>query len=199
MKEFIKKLHFFTHFDEQEMKEILKDAAEKPFQKDEFLIREGQSADHVFVITRGVATESCKETGKGFKEKKSVGSIVSFHHLMSGVTRYQTSCVADTVVYAVKIPIESLKPFIKKRKIVEEHVFRECFYFLVKFNPEELKVFDTLDKQTLLQILNNLSFKRYKAGTIIDVSTGAIFLKGQAEDFKEDEEENGKSYNYNPK
>ncbi len=87
----MRKLIFFSSFTDEEMKEIMSDAKEKPFSKDEFLIKEGQPADYLYVITRGVAIETCKETSGVFKEKKSVGSVISYHQIISSTSRYHTS------------------------------------------------------------------------------------------------------------
>jgi hypothetical protein len=78
-------------FSDTELQDILSDACEKPFQQDDFIYKEGQKAEYIYVLTRGVATETCKETNKTYKEKKIVGSICSYHHLLTGFTRYQTS------------------------------------------------------------------------------------------------------------
>lgn len=91
MNEFIKKLVFFSNFTDEELKEIMADATEKPFSKDEFISKEGYKADYLYVITRGIATESCKSTSYNFKEKKMVGSVISYHQVISSVQRYQTS------------------------------------------------------------------------------------------------------------
>ena len=66
------------------------DAKERPFNKDDHIIKEGQQAEFLYVITRGVATESCKATSLNFKEKKGVGSVISFHQIVSGSQRYHT-------------------------------------------------------------------------------------------------------------
>jgi len=87
----MRKLIFFSSFTEEEMKEIMQDAKEKPFAKDEFITKEGQPADYLYVITRGVATETCKQTASNFKEKKSVGSVISYHQIISTTQRYHTS------------------------------------------------------------------------------------------------------------
>jgi len=87
----MRKLIFFSSFTEEEMKEIMLDAKEKPFSKDEFITKEGQPADYLYVITRGVAYETCKQTTSHFKEKKSVGSVISYHQVISSTQRYHTS------------------------------------------------------------------------------------------------------------
>ena len=91
MKEFLKKIAFFNYFTDEEIDDLLSDAIERPFQKDEFIVKEGEKAKYIYIITRGVATESCKASSKYYKERKDVSSIVSCHQIVSGFRRYETS------------------------------------------------------------------------------------------------------------
>ena len=87
----MKKLIFFSFFKPEDLKKVMDASKERHFYKDEFIVKEGQPVKYLYVITRGVATESCREAHSNFKEKKGVGSIISYHHIISGTQRYQTS------------------------------------------------------------------------------------------------------------
>ncbi len=64
---------------------------------------------------------------------------------------------------------------------IEEYLYKESFYFLCRYYPVELKLFAQTDKNLLNEnVVSTFQFKRYKVGSIIDMSTGGIFLKGVA-------------------
>ena len=91
MKEFLKKIPFFSFFSDDQLDDIIADSKEKPFQKDDFIVREGDKAQYIYLLTRGVATESCKSSYKRVKERHEIGTVISYHQIIGGHHRYQTS------------------------------------------------------------------------------------------------------------
>ena len=61
----------------------------------------------------------------------------------------------------------------------EEHVWRKSFYFMIKYYSNELRAFQNVDSHMLELIQDNLKFRKYKPGSVIDFSLGGIFLKGK--------------------
>jgi len=182
LKEFLKKIPFFSFFSESQLEEIIADSKEKPFQKDDFIIREGEKAQYIYLLTRGVATESCKSSYKRFKERLEIGSVISYHQIISGHHRYQTSCVADCLVYALRISLNKIKKMMKGNKKLNEFLWRESFYFFTRFYVQELYMFASTEPDHLVQVVNTFALKKYKPKSRVNISSGGIFLKGQAKE-----------------
>lgn len=87
--EFLKKSVFFSSFNDEELKEIDASSELCYFKKDAFITKEGLPADYLYVVHKGVATETHNATH--FKEKKTVGSVISYHLIISSANRYHTS------------------------------------------------------------------------------------------------------------
>ena len=92
------------------------------------IIQENTTANYIYLITRGQCTETVKETSFDFKQKLSLSSIVSYHQIICGRSRYLSSNIvlfylikyhfeavmADSMVYAVKINLQKVKDKLKK-------------------------------------------------------------------------------------
>jgi len=87
---------------------LIKESVEMIFEKDMYIIKEGEKAKYFFVITRGSATETTSQSFCTYHEKKEVGSLISPHHLVVPGLRYLTSCMADAVVYVLAFPLSSV-------------------------------------------------------------------------------------------
>ncbi len=196
MKEFLKKIPFFSFFTDSQLEEIIYDSKEKPFEKDDFIVREGDKAQYIYLLTRGVATESCKSSYKRIKERLEIGSIISYHQIISGHHRYQTSCVADCLVYALRINLNKIKKMMKGNKKVvfiilqrinffklNEFLWRESFYFFTRFYTQELYMFSQTEQDSLVQIVNTFALKKYKPKSRVNITSGGIFLKGKFSSF----------------
>jgi len=182
LKEFLKKIPFFSFFTDSQLEEIISDSKEKPFQKDDFIVREGDKAQYMYLLTRGVATESCKSSYKRIKERLEIGSIISYHQIISGHHRYQTSCVADCLVYALRINLNKIRKMMKGNRKLNEFLWRESFYFFTRFCPQELYMFTNTEQDSLVQIVNTFTLKKYKPKSRVNITSGGIFLKGQAKE-----------------
>ena len=55
------------------------------------IIKENTTANYIYLITRGQCTETVKETSFDFKQKLSLSSIVSYHQIICGRSRYLSS------------------------------------------------------------------------------------------------------------
>lgn len=95
------------------------------FEKDMYIIKEGDKAKYFFIITRGSATETTSQSFCTYHEKKEVGSIISPHHLIIPGLRYLTSCMADAVVYVLAFPLSSVKKAIKVGFEIKEFIWKE--------------------------------------------------------------------------
>jgi len=176
--EFLKKSVFFSSFTEDELKEIDASSELTYFKKDAFITKEGQPADYLYVIHKGVATETNNATH--FKEKKTVGAVISYHLIISTANRYHTSVVAESIVHALKINLATVKKLVRRHKDIEEFLWRESFYFMTRLYSSDLVMFEPLDRATIPQILGQFTFKRYKPQESMDFTKGGIFLKGNA-------------------
>lgn len=186
VKEFIKSTAFFKGISNEEIDLILKDSAERAYSQDEIITKEGNKLENIIIITRGNATETCKDSLRNFKEKKEGGSMISTHNLVNASGRYLSTVIADCAVYAIVIPVEKIKAYCKKYTI-EEYLYRESFYFFTRYFFGELKLFGSCNRHIINdQIVPTFEFKRYKVGAIIDMTNGGIFLKGVATEFNTD-------------
>lgn len=61
---------------------------------------------------------------------------------------------------------------------LEEFVWRESLHFFTKVHPDELKPLSQLERTKLNALLSDMFFKRVKKGAKLDVSNGAVFLRG---------------------
>lgn len=63
---------------------------------------------------------------------------------------------------------------------MEEFTWRESFFFLTRLYTEELKMFSRFDRAKIKVILSELKFVTIKKGRTLDISHGAVFLRGNS-------------------
>ena len=51
---------------------------------------------------------------------------------------------------------------------------------MIKYYSNELRAFQNVDSHMLELIQDNLKFRKYKPGSVIDFTQGGIFLKGKS-------------------
>lgn len=59
-----------------------------------------------------------------------------------------------------------------------EYTWKDAIRTFIKIYCEELKPLPSLDNDSLNELISDSSFKKYKAHTLIDLTSGGVFLRG---------------------
>ncbi len=100
------------------------------------------------MIIRGTATETTTQGKIALNYKRKVGNLVSEVHLVNNVSRYQTSCIADAVVYVKAFKISTLKTIMDMSAKIEEITYIDSLYVLSKINEKGLGIISYLRPET---------------------------------------------------
>ena len=109
-------MDFFKFIPDAIIETLLTDATEVIFQKDQYIVKEGEKAKYVYVVMRGVCSEYTNQGFSTYNEKKGVGGIISPHHIVLPRLRYLTSCVAEAMVYTIAFNIDTLSKIVRRIK-----------------------------------------------------------------------------------
>jgi signal-transduction protein with cAMP-binding, CBS, and nucleotidyltransferase domain len=126
----LKGIEYFKYIPDALLEVLVNESKEVIFQKDQYIIKEGEKANCIYVIQRGIATESTSQGFSNYSERKEVGMIISPHHIVLPKMRYVTSCVADAMVYTLAINIDLVSKLTKRIKQLHEYTWRESLYLL---------------------------------------------------------------------
>eukprot|EP01017_Pseudomicrothorax_dubius_P034268 TRINITY_DN4677_c0_g1_i1.p1 TRINITY_DN4677_c0_g1~~TRINITY_DN4677_c0_g1_i1.p1 ORF type:complete len:377 (-),score=90.58 TRINITY_DN4677_c0_g1_i1:231-1361(-) len=178
LREFIRKVPLFDMMTDEEIELLVKSAEEQIFRKDDYITKEGERAHGVFVLSRGGCVITSNLSNVGYREKGGVGSVVTFHQIISHQARYISTCQASCMVYALFFPMFLLKKIVEGRPELEEFVWRESIFPMSRLFPKELKSFSMLDKDDLTDIFHQAIFKVCRKNTSINVPA-ALILRGE--------------------
>ena len=81
------------------------------------------------------------------KERKAVGSIVSYFNLFSESNKYESTLVADTDMHLISFDLKKLKKFAKLYRDLESYVYKENMKVLQKIMPASFNEIQLLDNQ----------------------------------------------------
>ncbi|EGR30426.1 sodium hydrogen exchanger family protein, putative [Ichthyophthirius multifiliis] len=169
---------FFQKIPEKILDKIIEQSTEIIIEKDQYIIKEGQKAKFLYIITRGCATETCSKTFYTYNEKKTVSDVLFHYQLVLQNMRYVSSCMADAVVYVLAFPLEPLQKVAKFNLEIEELVWQQSLRGLSQMFYDQLQPLGNLNKQMCDEVIQNSFIKKYTSKQIIDCFNGGVLLKG---------------------
>ncbi|EGR30581.1 sodium hydrogen exchanger family protein, putative [Ichthyophthirius multifiliis] len=178
VKEFLKNIKFFEFIPDVMLDKIIYESIEIIIEKDNYIVKEGERAKYLFVITRGRATEICTQTFYTYNENKLIGNVLFIHQLVLPELRYLTSCIADAMVYVLAFPLQSLQNIIKMNQQMEDYVWQQSFMTITQLYYNQLKPLSNLNKQIIKDLIPQMRFAKYKKNQTIDFQHGGVLLKG---------------------
>lgn len=116
-----------------------------------------------------------------------MGSLVSYLNLLHSTKVYQSSFEAVSDVTLIGFDIQRLRKFVRQNTDLESYVYKENLKILKHIEPVFTKAFGHLDSQQMLQVLSCSQYHKLKVGQKLDLSQGAIILRGSIMDFDDNE------------
>lgn len=188
-KQFIQNLPFFKLLKEEQIPALLNESTIVKLKKGDFLFKPNEKVSQFYILQNGSALELFESEGVLYKERKPVGSLVSYLNLLHQTHEYQSSFEAVSDVTLIGFNILNLRKFVRQNPDLESYVYKENIKILKHIHPVFKKVFGHLDSQQLLRVLSCSQYHKLQVGQKLDLKEGAIILSGSIMEYNEQDVE----------
>lgn len=113
---------------------MLESAREDSFGRDQLIFKEGDRANELCIITRGAGNEFSDRSK--IRERRALNEITPVYMLVAPSIRFQTSFVADCVINATFLKIQTLQTAMKQFPEFEEAIWRNSIPLLTRIYAE---------------------------------------------------------------
>ena len=134
-KHFIKNLPFFKLLNQDQIESILEKSVLIKLKKEEVLFNFNDQIESFYVIQKGSAIETYQNHDLFYKERKAVGSMVSYLSLFTQNKLYQSTFVAQSDVTIMAFDIKIMKQCVKNNNVLKDYIYKENMKILKHIQP----------------------------------------------------------------
>ncbi|CAD8062241.1 unnamed protein product [Paramecium primaurelia] len=166
----------FKSLTQANIQKLLEGSREDSFGRDQLIFKEGDRANEICIITRGAGNEFSDRSK--IREKRTLNEATPIYMLVAPSIRYQTSLVADCVINATFIKIQTLQMIMKQIPEFEEAIWRNSIPLLCRVYSDQFKPLCNLKINQIAEIVSKSVFQKIKKNQLIRFEQGGILLKG---------------------